>query len=297
VDLRWLEIFCHVYRARSFSGAAKQLGLTQPTISDHVRSLETELGVRLLDRSAKQVQPTAAGKLLYRYGEQILALKDSAGHALQALLHKLEGELRVGASTIPGEFLLPELIASFRRRHPNARFLLTIADSQETIESVLAGRVELGFVGARQPQRGLEFHAFADDTLVLIGPPSNPAHLPSRVRFPQLCERAPLVIRGPGSGTRRALEAHIGERGISLDDFTIALETGSTSGVKQAVQAGLGYAFVSNRAIREELRHGLLRRFEVAELRGFRRTFYAVLPLRRSRSPLAGAFLSHALPE
>jgi DNA-binding transcriptional LysR family regulator len=292
VDLRWLEIFCHVYQERSFSGAARRVGLSQPTVSDHVRSLEGELGVKLLDRSANRVRPTTAGKLLYDYGERILALKEEADRKMRHFLEKLEGELTLAASTIPGEYLLPEFIADFHRCYPGAQIVLRISDSLSAVEGVLAGRMELGFVGARQPSDELAFQPFAEDTLILVGPAENSARLPARLRLDQLKE-VPLVIREPGSGTQQALERRLAEHGAGIEHFRVVLQTGSTAGLKQAVRIGLGYGFLSDRAVRDEIRSGLLSSFEVEEFRGFRRELYAVHHVKRPRSPLADAFLAH----
>lgn len=292
MELRWLEVFCHVYSRRSFSEAARDLGLSQSTVSEHVRSLEAELQVELLDRAGKRVRPTAAGTALYEYGRQILTLKQDADRAMRRLVDRLEGELHLGASTIPGEYLLPGLIANFLRDFPGAQISMDISDSMDAIEGVTNGRIELGFVGARGSRRQLRFEPFATDALALVGPVDNPAGLPDRLQISQLAG-VPLVVRESGSGTQRALENRLRELGADMKAFRIVLRTGSAMGVKEAVRAGVGYAFLSNRLLNGDEDGRALKRFQVAELVDYRRSFYMVQHVRRPRSPLADAFMEH----
>ena len=151
MDLRQLEIFVKVAELNSFSRAAESLSLTQPTVSEHIRALEDEVGVRLLDRLGRGAAATRAGDLLLGHAGRILASKREAVQALERFQGRMTGELAVGGSTIPGEYVLPALVGRFKDKFPEISISLLIGDSRQVIEWVEEGRVELGVVGAVRP--------------------------------------------------------------------------------------------------------------------------------------------------
>ena len=144
MDLRRLEVFAKVAELGSFSRAAEALFLTQPTVSEHVRALEDELGVQLLDRLGRGATPTRAGQLLLGYAQRMLALAREAQQALDQFQGRMSGELVVGGSTIPGEYVLPALIGQFKAKYPEISVSLLIGDSRQVSEWVEEGRVEIG---------------------------------------------------------------------------------------------------------------------------------------------------------
>src|SRR2546426_4804093 len=148
MDLRRLEIFVKVAELGSFSRAAEALFLTQPTVSEHVRGLEDELGVQLLDRLGRGAMPTRAGQLFLGYAHRLLSLAREARQAIDQFQGRMSGELIVGGSTIPGEYLMPELIGQFRGKYPDVSVSLSIGSSRQVMDWVEEGRVELGMVGA-----------------------------------------------------------------------------------------------------------------------------------------------------
>src|ERR671930_229176 len=153
MDLRRLEVFAKVAELGSFSRAAEALYLTQPTVSEHVRALEDELGVQLLDRLGRGASTTRAGQLLLGYAEKMLALSREARQAIDQFQGRLSGELVVGGSTIPGEYVLPALIGQFKAKYPDIAISLLIGDTRQVSEWLEEGRVEVGVVGARPPSR------------------------------------------------------------------------------------------------------------------------------------------------
>ncbi|MBI4799608.1 MAG: LysR family transcriptional regulator, partial [Desulfarculus sp.] len=148
MDLRRLQVFAKVYECRSFSRAADEVLLSQPTVSGHIKSLETELGVRLFDRLGREILPTRGAELLYGHAKAILEMVEEAQRSVDAFLGRLRGELLVGGSTIPGQYVLPEFIGRFRLLHPEVRVTLAIGDTGEICEKVLRGGLEVGLVGA-----------------------------------------------------------------------------------------------------------------------------------------------------
>ncbi|HLF49705.1 MAG TPA: selenium metabolism-associated LysR family transcriptional regulator [Methylomirabilota bacterium] len=288
MDLRQLEIFVKVAEFGSFSKAAEALFLTQPTVSEHIRTLEDELGVRLLDRLGRGAAVTRAGELLLGHAKRMLALQREARQAMDSFQGKMSGELLVGASTIPGEYVLPAMIGRFKEKYPDISITLLIGDSQTVVDWVLGGRVELGMVGARLVQRGADYKELMPDEVVVVVPASHPWHDRKQVTLEEL-RAEPLLIRERGSGTRAALEAVLAEAGTDLGAFRIVGEMGSTQAIKQAVKAGVGVSLVSKRAVEEECRSGLLWCLRVKDLK-VARAFHLVTHKDRSRSPLAEAF-------
>src|SRR5215210_6344884 len=174
MDTRQLQAFCAVVEKKSFSQAAEQLGVTQPAVSLQVRALEDRVGQTLLDRSGRRVEPTEAGKRLYRSAQRMLTLEEQ----LLAEVEddgKLAGRLAIGASTGPGAHLVPLLLCEFQREHPGLHVALSIWDTQTVIERVADRQLELGVVGALRRHRSLEFEPLVRDEIVLAVPPGHSA--------------------------------------------------------------------------------------------------------------------------
>jgi DNA-binding transcriptional LysR family regulator len=289
MDLRRLEVLLKVAELGSFSRAAEALFLTQPTVSEHVRALEKDLGVQLLDRLGRGAAPTPAGQLVLGYAHRILALMREARQAVDQFQGRMLGELIVGGSTIPGEYILPALIGQFKAKYPDISISLRVGSSQQVSEWVEEGRVEIGVVGARPGSRGLVARELMADRMVIVVPPDHPWSRRPSVTLADV-RAEPLVVRERGSGTRQALERALAEAGTELAAFRVAGEMGSTQAVKQAVRAGIGVALMSKLAVEDECRARLLVCVQVRGL-DVRRSFHLVTHRERSRSPLAQAFL------
>ena len=292
MDLRLLEIFCRVYAERSFSRAAKDLHLTQPTISAHVKELEESIGTPLFNRLGREIQPTEAGRHLYEHAQEIVTLKRSIIESMAAFLGRVEGVLTVGASSVPGECLLPRLMTGFHAAHPAVRTRLRISDSGDTLDDLRHGDVELAVVGSSASDSDLHFEPFASDRLVLAVPATTTWTPKSRVSLRQL-RHLPLLLRESGSGTRTALETALAEKGIALEEMNVAAELGSLGAIKDAVRQGYGVSFISEIAIRPEQEAGLLRTARVHGLGTIKRTYYTAVNGRRALSPLTRAFLEY----
>ena len=295
MDARQLEIFVKVAELGSFSKAAEALFLTQPTVSEHIRGLEEELGVRLLDRLGRGAAPTKAGQLLLGYARRILELHREARQALDQFQGRMSGELVVAASTIPGEYVLPALIGRFKEKYPDIAISLLIGDTQRVVEWVLEGRAELAVAGAQIDHRALEYRELMPDELVLVVSAAHPWHGKKTATLEEV-RAEPLIVRERGSGSRHALEKALAEVGLDLSDFRVVGEMGSTQAIKQGVKAGVGISLISKRAVAEECQHGTLHCVKVKDLR-FSRAFYLVTSTTRSRSPLAEAFRAFLISE
>jgi DNA-binding transcriptional LysR family regulator len=291
MDLRRLEVFVKVAELGSFSRAAEALSLTQPTVSEHVRALEDDVGVQLLDRLGRGATPTPAGELLLTYARRVLVLMREARQALDRFQGRMSGELVVGGSTIPGEYVLPALIGQFRAKYPDISISLRIGSSRQVSEWVEEGRVEVAVVGARPASRALAARELMADEMVMVVPADHPWAARTSVTLTDV-RGEPLILRERGSGSREALERALGEVGMDLPAFRVVGEMGSTQAVKQAVRAGIGVALISRRAVEDECRAGLLRCVKVSGL-NVARSFHVVTHRERTRSPLAQAFLEY----
>lgn len=285
-----LRTFLAVLEHKSFVRAGQALHLGQSTVSFHVKALEQRAGATLLERGRGTVAPTAAGRILQPYAERIVALVDEAAARLLAGENGEVGRLVLAASTIPGDVLLPALLAELRRRHPRIRVEMSVSDSEKAASAVLAKEADLALVGSKPRDRRLSATVFASDEIVLVGPAPNPFAPSGKLTLKELRE-VPLILREQGSGTRDAIARilpHLGEQAA-------ALRVGSNEAAKRCVQHGLGLAFLSRQAVATELAAGL---FQIVELPGTpaRRTFYVVRHRAVSPSAAARAFLELTHP-
>jgi len=292
MDLRLLEIFCRVYKERSFSRAAKKIGLTQPTVSVHIRDLEETLGTAVFNRLGREIEPTEAGRFLYGHAEPLVLLKRDLIEKMAAFLDRIEGLLTIGASSVPGEHLLPKLVTHFHVEHPAAKLRLRIADTAETIDDLRHGDVEVGVVGGKLPDKDLLFESFATDSLVLLVPTTGPWQGRTEVSLRQLHE-LPLIVREAGSATRTSLERALAARKVSLTHLNIVAEIGSMGAIREAVRAGGGASFVSHTCVASDVRAGALHLARVPELGPIVRTYYTVISRKRVLTPVASAFLDY----
>jgi DNA-binding transcriptional LysR family regulator len=290
IDFRHLETFCRVAGLKSFSKAADDLFLTQPTVSGHILSLEQSLSLRLFDRTSREARLTKAGEVFLEYALKILSFRKELLNALSEFSRGIRGELSLGASTIPGEYLLPKLMGDFKKEHPHFIISLKIADTKEIIQYILQDNVEFGIIGAKLNYPSLHYEKFEVDEIIVIAPSDHPLTRKKRVNLEELL-REPWIIREEGSGTQMAVEKAIRKKGKSLKQFHVAIEMGSTSSVKEGVKARLGLAFISGKATEEEIRQGFLSRIDVEGIEPIFRQIYIVSHRGRTLSPIGMEFL------
>lgn len=290
INFRHLETFCRVADLKSFSKAAEDLFLTQPTISGHIISLEKSLSLRLFDRRGKEVHLTKAGKIFLIYATKIISLRRDLLNALSEFSNGIKGELSIGASTIPGEYILPKLMGEFKSIYQHLTISLKIADTREIVQDVLVGHVEFGLTGAKLNHKLLRYEKYGEDKIIVISPPNHPLAEKKRVELKELLKE-PWIIREEGSGTQMTVENALKKAGRNLKHFNVVMAMGSTSSVKEGVKAGLGLAFISRRAVKEELDHRLLSELDVNGMGPVFRQIYIVFNRERTLSPIGMVFL------
>lgn len=291
MDTHRLEVFCKVLELKSFTRAAEALSLSQPTVSEHIRGLETLLGQKLLERIKGGVRPTPVGRVFYQYARTIVQTRNEAMEAVNQFQGKLSGNLVVGASSIPGTYLLPPFMGSFGARHPDCRIELRISDTQETVEAVAEGSLELGLVGAMLSNRKVVFEEVAGDELVLTVAIGHRWTAKQKIHRDELAEE-PFISREKGSGTLWVTNHLLEESGFNTGRFKVSAKMDTTESVRQGIKAGIGVSILSRRAVEEDLRQGALATVEIAGVR-FSRALYLVFHKNRQLSPLCSAFLDH----
>jgi len=293
MDLHRLEVFCKVYEMKSFSRGARACLLSQPTVSEHIRYLETFLDVQLFDRLGRQVVPTRAGEILYGYARRMLNLRQEATRTLELYRGKMSGDLELGGSTIPGQYILPSLVGKFKQSFADIKIKLVIADTMRITNMVLEGSLELGVVGARIKNSKLEYHRLFDDELVLAISASHRWAKRMSINLDELVD-APFIMREQGSGTRMMMLRILEKAGFDPQRLNVVAEMGSTDAIRQAIKAEVGVSILSRRAIADDLNLQQLLKIPIGDFH-FTRHFYLVTNKKRSRSPLGQAFVDFLL--
>ncbi|MEN8190318.1 MAG: selenium metabolism-associated LysR family transcriptional regulator [Thermodesulfobacteriota bacterium] len=295
MDLHKLEVFCNVIEQKSFTKAARTLRLSQPTVSEHIRILETEANQQLLNRTGRAVLPTNAGKLLYRYSKKMLRLQEET---IQSLLHfsgKMIGRLAIGAGTIPGAYLLPEKIGRFKEHYPDINISLQITGSRTIAGAIMDGELEMGVLGAKWRDSALQWQDIYSDRLSLVAHPSHPWTKKKEISLRELYQ-GEFILRERNSGTRHATTKILADYGLELEQLNIVAEIGSTEAVRQSVKAGIGLSFLSSLAVKEDLKRNKLAEINIHGVK-MQRPLYLVTRKKGALSPLCNGFIEMLLEE
>jgi DNA-binding transcriptional LysR family regulator len=254
MNLHQLRIFHMVARLGSYSRAAEELKISQPSVSIQVGDLERSLGVDLFEQLGKRIYLTEAGRVLEEYAQRILGLFDEASAAVAEVRGVHRGRLAIGATNIPGTYLLPRALFSFQERFPQITVSLEIGTARRIQERVLRNEVELGVVGWEISAQNLVSRRFYEDEIVLVVPPGHRLAAGGPVPLGTLRDER-VIMRERGSGTREAVEAALREANLALP---AAMELGSGEAIKEAVAAGLGVSFLSSLAVAADTAAGRL---------------------------------------
>ena len=250
-----LKVFRAVAAQLSFRKAAEQLFLTQPAVTLQIKALEEELGVRVFDRTGGHISLTRQGSVLLRYANKIAALASDAERALQDNDGAASGELSLGVSTTIAQYVLPRLLGAFLDENPRVQFSLHSGNTSQIVQLLVGGKIAIGLIEGPAGERSVRTQPFMEDELVLIVPRDFEG---DRMPYSQLLESC-LLMRELGSGSRRVVEKALEETGIKLKAFKRVINLDSTESIKSAVEAGLGFGFVSRWAISKELELGTLK--------------------------------------
>jgi DNA-binding transcriptional LysR family regulator len=282
-----LKVFRVVARHLNFSRAAEELLLTQPAVTQQIKALEDEYGVPLFDRSSGRITLTPAGKRLLPYAEQLKAIADEAYEAVTSSAGSHAGNLALGASQTIGQYLLPNLVATFLHENPRVAVTAISGNTDQILEALATHRIQLAMIEGPALRKDFHLEPFMQDEMVLVVPANH--EWGDREIDIDALKRAPLLIREFGSGSRRVVEAALAKAGLKKKDLRIIMELDSTEGLLSAVEADLGVTFVSRWAVRNQLSWGTLRLAHVKGLRLYR-MFSLAYPSGPVPTGNAGAF-------
>ena len=283
-----LRLLIEIERTGSLSAAAREIGIGQPTASEHLRLLEGAAGQRLVERNGRGSRLTEAGRILATHAAQALATLKAGEEELHALAGLETGTIHIGASTTPGVYLLPDTLGCFRRDHPNVVVEVEIASTGEILERLLAGRVQLALVGEADADDRVLLEPFLGDEIVGV---AKPGLLPVRngtIRAPTLADHT-MLGREPGSSTRRVAARALAEVGARPRQIW---ELDSSEAIKRAARQGLGFAFLSRYAVAEEVERGELESFRLAGRPKIERNLHIARLARRPLSPSERGFIA-----
>ena len=297
LNFHQLRIFYTVARHRSFSRAADALEISQPAVSIQVQELEKSLGMPLFHRRPRGLQLTEVGDTVYGYAHRIFSLSTEMQEAVQDIQGLRTGHLTLGASTTPGEYILPVAIGRFRQHHPGVQVELVISNTRSIVGRILQRELDLGMIGsALEGGDELEMSTYTMDEIVLVASPTHPLATSKGASLESVMKEG-LVIREEGSATRKTAEECFAEMGVRP---TIAIELGSNQAVKLAAGAGVGVGVISRYGIVAEVKAGLL---AVLDVEGWHCTRPLTLVYLKEKrlSPAQRAFLQlleqeHPLP-
>jgi DNA-binding transcriptional LysR family regulator len=248
----------------------------------------------MFDRVGRSVELTKAGEIYYKYARKIIDLRGEAQQVLDSYLGLLRGRLTIGASTIPGVYLVPKIVAGFHKEFTAIGTEVQIADSGDIITEVSEGRLEIGFVGRKPGGKVLAAKPLVSDNLVVAVPPGHKWEKKDSVSVNEL-KGEPFLLREPGSGTRAALEDALSKQRVSLEkEFNVVAELGSTEAIKQGIREGLGVSVISDIAVAADCDNCRLKTLSVKEF-SITRKFYCIYQKHHALTPAAEAFLKTAI--
>lgn len=295
MDFRQLETFVEVVKLKSFSKAAEKLFLTQPTITSHIQNLENELGTILINRSGKKITPTGAGDLLYKHSLSIINMRDMAKFELGMYKGKIQGHLNISSSSIPRQYVLPNILQSFLRKYPDITFSIKDNDSGNVIENILSGKNDFGIVGAKFHSSNLEYIKLIEDELVIVTPNNNKYKHDNNSSFnaKRLFEEN-IILREKGSGTRLLFEKTLKKYNIDFNKLNVVACIKDTETIKRFIELGVGISIISSRAVQREIDMNLFKTFKLVDL-PLKRNFYFVYHRNRHLSPLGQTFKDYVV--
>jgi DNA-binding transcriptional LysR family regulator len=288
MNFKQLEVFQAVAESGSFSKGADATFITQSTVSQHISALEKELGIRLLDRTAKGALLTAAGEILLIHARRVIGEMRGIRMAISRFKGLEDVALTAGASNIPGNYMIPEVLPVLQQRFPGLSLTILLGDSRDIVRKIETEEVELGIVGSRFADEALTFTPLGQDRIMLVVGRCHPWFSRTTADLDELRTQS-FILREQGSGTGKTVSEALAAVGIDPGGLNVKVSLGSNEGIKHAVAGGAGISFVSELSVRRELAQGELKEIMIPGLE-IARQFYLVSRAGRELSPAAAAF-------
>ncbi len=265
LDAHQLNIFLVAAELENFSEAARQLSLSQPSVSAQIQSLESRLGTQLFHRAGRHIHLTEAGQALLPLAREMVDLSIRIEETMASLEGKVVGHLKIGCSTTAGKYVMPRLIARFCEAYPQVQVTCNMSTRQNAIQMLREGKVHVAVTSLRLSYKHIEYRQFLTDQVVLIVPPDHPWAERDQIEPQELLE-ADFIMREETAGTRRVLQEGLAEHDLSIERLQVVMTLGNSEAIRMAVQEGLGLAFISRLAATNCLQVGQLAQVDVAGL-------------------------------
>ena len=256
LDFR-LKVCLSVAKNLSFTKASNELYITQPAITKHIQALEKEYGLPLFNRKGSKIYLTLAGKELYDYSKQVYKLHKNLEDKLNNFRKEKIGELKLGASTTIAQYVLPPILAEFKKNYPTIKTSLLSGNSEQIAKALINEEIDLGLVEGKIKNPEIKYEIFLNDELVLVSSNKNKSVTSSVINLEQF-KKLPLVLRERGSGTLEVFEYALKNKKIKLSELNIVMYLGSTEAIKHYVENSDSFGFLSIRAIKKELENASL---------------------------------------
>jgi DNA-binding transcriptional LysR family regulator len=290
-----LNVFSMAAETENFSETARRLGVSQPTVSTHVKALEERLGIQLFARTGRTVMLTEAGRALMPLARDLIQRCIRVEETMRSLDGRILGTLQIGCTTAAGKYVLPRLLGGLRERHPEVDVVCKVTNRRHALELLSLGEVQIAVTSLEDPARDFEYQAFATDRVVLIVPPDHPwAGFEAPIPVERLQEGR-FIVREEASGSRAAVAEALARHGMGLGDLPTVMELGNAEAIRMAVSEGIGVAFVSALVAAE----GGAEAVSVVPVRGFvpKRTLWMVRDVSRPATRAQEAFWEHAFSD
>ncbi|WP_428910926.1 selenium metabolism-associated LysR family transcriptional regulator [Niallia sp. Krafla_26] len=290
MDLHQLYIFTKVVEHKSFSKAADDIYLSQSTVSSHIHSLEKSLGMTLFDRVGRESILTPYGERLYKWAQKLLQLKDEALLDLNEGMRNMKGNIRIAASSVPGQFMIPRMVKNFRKENHEVTFYIEQTSSKGVSEMVLNGTVDFGILGEKYANDKLRFIPLLKEQLVLITPKE--MELSSPIQLNDVMEY-PIIMRNSNSGTNAMVERYLKQNQLTKEKLNVVAYADSSESVIQFVIEGIGVSIMSEIAAKE---HAKMKQINMYTLENFttERYFYLTYHINRTQSLVSKRFIEEA---
>ncbi|MDH1601849.1 MULTISPECIES: LysR family transcriptional regulator [Empedobacter] len=284
-----LKVFDTVAKRLNFTKAANELNITQPAVTKHIKEIELNLNIKLFERNGTKIKLTKAGEILLKYTEEIFSVYQKIEFEIGQLQEKQKGILRLGASTTIAQYVLPPILAEFRKRFPEIQLSLVIQNS-ERIEELLGNhKIDVGLIEAQIKNRTFHYFPFMKDEIVLVSRQNHSIFTKNNIKLDDL-KNIPLVFREPGSGTLETIDLALKSKNIKLNELNIEIQLGSTESIKSYVLHSDALAFLSIQSILQELKNQTLTIIDIKNL-VIERNFNFIIP-EGDQSKLVNLFIN-----
>ena len=288
MNLNLFKTYVRVVETQNLSKTAEEFGVSQPAVTKQIQALEDIYGVLLLERSGRKLKTTEAGETLYYCAKDIIKSVIKSEKAMEEVSESRKGSLNIGASTIPGQYILPPIIKRFKDRYPNITISMEIADTEKVFAGVAEREIDIGIVGGWINNRKVDGFQWLEDELVFIVPEKHRLAEYSAIKM-DMVQNERWIFREKGSGTRKAVEEMLSLNGIKKDDLNIYMEAGSTEAVLAGVESGMGISIVSSFAVKRNQERKITP-ISIADPVG-KRFFYIIYPRQKSRRKSVTRFI------